>query len=85
MLSSFKISNGHNLILDGTPSTSLIDVDYPSTIIVHPNSINGIKPKLLVEIGDDVKVGTPLFFDKKNPEVAFVSTCSGQISNIMYA
>ena len=82
MLSSFKISNGHNLILEGNPETTLIDAGPPSNIIIHPKSIHGIKPKLLVKKDDSVKIGTPLFFDKNNSDVLFVSTCSGKISSI---
>ena len=83
MLSSFKISRGHNLSLDGVPNLTIVDIPSPFKIIIHPNSINGIKAKLLIKNGDNVKVGSPLFFDKKNPDALFVSSCSGEISHII--
>ena len=81
---SFKITKGHNLLLDGMPALDIKNVSSPSTIIIHPNSINGIKTKLLVKVGEDVKVGTAIFYDKNNSNVPFVSTCSGKISNIVF-
>ena len=61
----FKITKGHNLKLDGQPSDEIIIIKDPSIISFHPNSIKGIKTKLLVKEGDSVKIGTPLFYDKK--------------------
>ena len=81
---SFKIFKGHNLSLVGVPENKIIDVESPSIIIIHPISIKGIKTKLLIKEGENIKIGSPLFYDKNNPEVFFVSTCSGQVKNIIY-
>jgi Na+-transporting NADH:ubiquinone oxidoreductase subunit A len=83
-MNSFKITKGHNLKLSGIPSENLIDVKSPSSIFFHPSSIKNIKTKLLVKEGDSVKVGSPLFCDKKNEKVLFVSSCSGTIKKIHF-
>ena len=81
---SFKISKGHNLCLEGTPKLKIKDVPSPKINIIHPTSIKGIKTKLLIKENDNVKVGTPLFYDKNNKDVLFISTCSGTISKIIF-
>jgi Na+-transporting NADH:ubiquinone oxidoreductase subunit A len=51
------------------------------TYAVQPPNFNGIAPipKLLVEEGDEVKAGDPLFFDKSNPDIKYVSPVSGEV------
>ena len=39
-------------------------------------------PKIEVEIGDEVKAGDVLFFDKKNPKVKYTAPVSGEIVEI---
>ena len=41
-----------------------------------------MKPTMLVEEGDLVKLGQPLFEDKKNPGVLFTSPAGGRIESI---
>lgn len=43
----------------------------------------GMKPTILVEIGEQVLAGQPLFEDKKNPGVKFVSPVSGVVSAVI--
>ena len=83
-MKSFVLKKGHNLIIDGVPSKSIINVKDSNSILIHPSSIKNIKVKLLVKKGDSVKNGTPLFFDKKNEKVLFVSSCSGIIKDIVF-
>ena len=78
-----NISKGYNLKIDGSPK-ELISTVETDILKIHPSSIRGIKCKLLIKEEDLVKVGTPLFFDKKNPDVMFVSPGSGSISRIQF-
>tara|TARA_B100000700_G_C14235171_1_gene485501 strand:- start:134 stop:346 length:213 start_codon:yes stop_codon:yes gene_type:complete len=61
----FNITRGHNLMLDGQPSNQILDATESSVISFHPCTIKNIKTKLLVKEGDLIKIGTPLFHDKK--------------------
>ena len=83
-MKTFKITRGHNLKLSGMPSEKIINVKVPNSIYFHPSSIKNIKVKLLVKEGDSVKVGSPLFYDKKNEKVLFVSSCSGAVKKIQF-
>jgi len=83
-MTSFRITKCHNLKLSGTPLKSLVNVEIPSSIFYHPSSIKNIKIKLLIKEGDKVKVGSPLFYDKNNQGIYFVSSCAGKIEKIVF-
>ena len=83
-MKTFTIRRGHNLKISGIPSKKIINVNVPDNVYFHPSSIKNIKVKLLVKVGDVVMIGSPLFYDKKNKEVMFVSSCSGKIEKIQF-
>jgi Na+-transporting NADH:ubiquinone oxidoreductase subunit A len=49
-----------------------------------PEHIPFIKPRLTVEEGDSVAIGTPLFEDKRNNRIRFLSPGGGQITRIVF-
>ncbi len=57
----------------------------PRSVIyaVKPTDFHGLFPKMLVDEGDKVKAGTPLFFDKYNEEVVFTSPVSGTYKELI--
>ena len=57
---------------------------YLSNETLNKSKFKNVKIKLLVKEGDDILVGTPLFFDKKNEKALYVSSCSGSVSNITF-
>jgi Na+-transporting NADH:ubiquinone oxidoreductase subunit A len=61
------------VITDGSDVTSvaLLGSDYI-----------GLHSAMLVEEGDSVKLGQPLFADRRHPEVVFVSPGSGIVRQI---
>jgi Na+-transporting NADH:ubiquinone oxidoreductase subunit A len=83
-LSNFKITKGHTLILNGIPEKKLIEISSSDIIKINPHDYKYIKPKVLLKINDEVKVGTPIFIDKNDPDVMHVSPCSGKIESIDY-
>ena len=48
-----------------------------------PDHFPGVVPKMLVKEGEEVKAGTPLFFDKYHPEVLFCSPVSGTLAGVV--
>ena len=79
-----KITKGHDLKISGIPDKN---ITYPvkySTVAILPNDFRGVKPKLLVSNGDKVNIGSPLFFNKINPEVKWASPGCGKVKDIVY-
>lgn len=53
-------------------------------IALTPCKVPFVKPKLMVKQGDLVKTGSPVFFDKRDPEIRFLSPGSGVVKEIVY-
>lgn len=51
-------------------------------VAMIPDNYHGITPKMIVKEGDAVKAGSPVFYDKQNPEILFVSPVSGKVKSI---
>jgi Na+-transporting NADH:ubiquinone oxidoreductase subunit A len=77
-----KLRKGLDIHLQGEPAPKLIEACGSDTYAVSPPDFAGVVPKLLVKVGDKVKVGSPLFFDKANEEVLFTSPVSGEVAEI---
>lgn len=82
MANLIKTKKGLDINLKGKASEVLIDVGKSETYAVTPDSYHGIVPKLAVRVGDKVKAGTPLMFDKNHPDVKFVSPVSGEVTAV---
>ena len=83
-MSTFNLKKGYNLNLDGQPSKEIFEISAPDIVRLNPNNYKYIKPKLLVKENDLVQVGSSIFYDKNNPDINYVSPCSGIIKNIDY-
>jgi len=77
-----RIKKGLNINMEGI-AEKVIKKALPSEFYaVKPTDFKGIRPKLVVNVGDKVKAGSPLFFDKFQPEVQFTSPVSGEVTAI---
>jgi len=77
-----KIKKGLNISMLGTAEKIIKKADQAEFYAVKPTDFKGIRPKLVVKVGDKVKAGTPLFYDKFKPEVQFTSPVSGEVVEI---
>ena len=66
-----KLRKGLDINLQGQAAESLVDVPMAKEYAASPLDYEGVTPKLLVKVGDKVKAGTPLFFDKNNTRVLY--------------
>ena len=78
-----KLHQGYNIKLTGETVRTIEQALFPQKVALKPTDFEGLKPKLLVQIGDEVKVGTQLAFDKKNDRVKIISHVSGKVSEIV--
>lgn len=83
-MATYHIKKGYTIPINGSPAKTRKSLGTPKTLGICPTDFKGIKPKLTVKLDENVKVGTPLFFDKKHPEVQFVSPAGGTVSAINY-
>ncbi len=77
-----RIKKGLDINLKGKADKIYQRANRASSYAVKPTDFHGIRPKLMVKVGDEVKVGTALFFDKYNPDVMFTSPVAGKVKTI---
>lgn len=78
----FSIKKGLDLPLSGKPEQTIVDGNPVKTVAVLGNEYVGMRPTMLVEEGQRVKLGEPLFEDKKNPGVLFTAPGAGTVKAI---
>jgi len=83
MSTNIKIRKGLDIKLSGEASKSVVNLPLPEIFAIRPADFSGLTPKLLVKEGDEVKAGTPLFYDKSNEAVVFCSPVSGEVLEIV--
>jgi len=77
-----KIKKGLNIPINGKPAEEINDSKNSRSVAILGDDYIGMKPTMLVEEGDEVKLGQALFEDKKNPGVIFTSPAGGKIESI---
>ena len=82
MAKNVKISKGVDIKLVGKAEEKLGTIES-TTVALKPTDFHGIIPKLEVKEGDEVKAGTPLFHDKSNNNIKFVSPVSGEVAAVV--
>lgn len=77
------IKKGLDLRLAGVAPDIRLDFALPETFHICPSDFRWIKPQLLVQAGDHVEVGSPLFLDKQDERVVIVSPVTGTVQEIV--
>lgn len=83
-MEKIKISKGFNTPLAGMPDIGIIELSQPETLGLSAIDIPHIRPKLLVKENDRVKTGAPLFCDKRNKSIQYVSPGTGIVQKIVF-
>lgn len=78
----FTLKKGLDLPVLGAPEQSVSKARDVRTVAVLGEDYIGLKPRLLVQEGDAVGPGTPVFANKDTPEALVVSPISGKVKAI---
>ena len=83
-MESITISNGFKKRFADVPFGEEIPLLRPATVALSTLDIPFVRPKLLVKEGERVQTGTPVFCDKRDRTIRFVSPGTGRIRKIVY-
>ncbi|MDD1605585.1 MAG: Na(+)-translocating NADH-quinone reductase subunit A [Methylococcaceae bacterium] len=78
----FTIKKGLDLPITGGPKQVIEDGNKVKSVAILGMDYVGMKPTMMVAEGDTVKLGQPLFSDKKNPGVHFTAPGAGVVKSI---
>ena len=82
-MATYTIKKGLNLPISGsTSSPDCVQGAAAQQVALLPQEAWGIKVQMLVASGDQVKVGSPLFCDRRDPDVIFTSPAAGTVAAV---
>lgn len=77
-----KIKKGLDINLQGKAEAKVTALPMAASYAVSPLDFEGVVPKLLVKVGEQVKAGDALFFSKNDSRVLFTSPVSGTVTAV---
>ncbi len=77
----FIIKKGLDIPISGQATGDVESIDVSKVAVLGPDYL-GMKPTMMVQVGDKVQRGQKLFEDKKNPGVFFTAPVAGEVSAI---
>lgn len=83
MSNDIKIKKGLDIKLKGEAEKATENAIVSNYCTLRPEDFHGVIPKLLVKVGDKVKAGEAVFYDKSNEVVKFASPVSGEVIEIL--
>ncbi|MGL6227288.1 MAG: Na(+)-translocating NADH-quinone reductase subunit A [Thermoguttaceae bacterium] len=78
----FQLTQGLDLPLAGSPKQQVVDAPRSRFVSLNGPDYPGMKPTILVQPGEHVRLGQVLFEDKKTPGVKFTAPASGTVREI---
>ena len=78
----FQLEKGIDLPIEGAPRQEIGFGQPLSSVAILGGEFHGMRPSMAVHVGDEVRIGDPLFEDRKSPGVRFVSPATGRVAAI---
>ena len=82
MSRTIKLRKGLDIKLQGEAEKVKTTAEVSSAAI-KPTDFHGLMPKMTLKVGDKVKTGSVIFFDKYQEDIKFVSPIAGEITDIV--
>lgn len=78
-----KIKRGVDINLIGEAEAEYAAPVSVETVAIKPTDFKGVRFKLSVKEGDEVKAGTPVLYNKDDEAVKFTSPVSGEVAQVV--
>ncbi|MGC6430098.1 MAG: Na(+)-translocating NADH-quinone reductase subunit A [Jejuia sp.] len=82
MSKDIRIKKGLDIKLKGEAEKTTETAVLSNFYVLRPEDFHGVIPKLISKVGTKVKAGEPVFYDKSNEDIKFVSPVSGEVIEI---
>jgi Na+-transporting NADH:ubiquinone oxidoreductase subunit A len=82
MSNDIRIKKGLDIKLKGAAEKAKENAIVSNFYTIRPEDFHSVIPKLIAKEGSKLKAGEPVFYDKSNEAVKFVSPVSGEILEI---
>lgn len=81
-MSVHVLKRGLDVPIAGAASGSPESLAMPATVSIDPREFRGVVPRLAARPGDRVTQGQALFYDKRRPEIVFLSAVAGTVKEV---
>jgi len=82
LMSVHHVKQGLDIPISGAPAQTVSDAPRVSEVAVLNRDYHGLKARVLVEPGDNVRLGQPLLEHRSYPSVRFASPASGRVQAV---
>ncbi|MFM7740901.1 MAG: NADH:ubiquinone reductase (Na(+)-transporting) subunit A, partial [Planctomycetota bacterium] len=82
MAETIVIRRGLTIPIAGQPVQDILAGPQITRVGLVADDYHGMRPSMLVQVGDKVKLGQPVFGDKKNEGVVYTAPCSGCVAEV---
>jgi Na+-transporting NADH:ubiquinone oxidoreductase subunit A len=82
MTQHININKGLDIPIAGAPELTVKQAPLVRSVALLGSDYIGLRPRMLVQEGDQVSLGQALFVDKRNPDVMFTAPGSGRVCRI---
>ncbi|WP_142785396.1 Na(+)-translocating NADH-quinone reductase subunit A [Changchengzhania lutea] len=82
MSNDIRIKKGLDINLKGEAEKTTEKAVLSNFYVLRPEDFHSVTPKLISKVGSKVKAGEPVFYDKSNENIKFVSPVSGEVLEI---
>ena len=83
MAKPLTLHKGYDIKLVGEAEYTITELPVSEVVAIKPPDFPGLVPRMMVEAGDEVLAGQPLFFDKNDERIKFFSSVSGEVAEIV--
>lgn len=83
MSKTVKLRKGLDIRLVGASNKVKTESPMPKTVAIRPSDFHGMVPKMVVKEGEAVTAGKPIFHDKYNPSIKYVSPVTGTLNAVV--
>ncbi len=83
MSKTIRLRKGLNIPLKGEAEKILTNAGRSSTYAIKPPDFHGLVPRMLLQEGEEVKAGAPLFYNKHDERIIITSPVSGQYAGLV--
>ncbi len=81
-MSAHSVTKGLDLPIAGAPTQSIATARAATRVALLPADTPSLRPRLLVQVGDAVRPGQPVYQDRKHEAIRIVSPIAGRVTAV---
>ncbi len=81
-MANYRLKKGYDIRIAGEARKLIERAPFPESVGMYPADFYGMTPRPLVEGGERVRIGTPLWRDKRRDSLGVTAPASGTVTEV---